>query len=235
MKELQEIVNNKVKSMAEDGTIQGKIEASLQGAIEKAIGSQFETWGNVTKQIEESLKDGLKINVNDIPFDSYNEQMLVMVKTKLGQMFKGAAADRFLAEMDKILAPAPAEISINDFVEQIAGFWKTDDPFYADELDDCATVEIESNDRTVSSFSLSMWKKKESSSYGSSRSNSADIQLYINKDGQIRINHRHNYNPTCFHDHEAYVFKLYAAGTLLTGLDSFDPDECELTLKDSEY
>jgi hypothetical protein len=234
MKELQEIVNNKVKKMVEDGIIQTKIEESLQGAIEKAIGSQFETWGNVTKQIEEALKNGLKINPDDIPFEAYSEQMLVLVKTKLGQMFKGAAADRFLSEMDKVLDPAPKEIPIGKFVEKIVSFWKTDDPWDADDLDDEATVEFDNDNHIASSFSLSMWKQKDSSGY-SSRSRSADIQLYINKDGEIRINHRQHFNPTCFNQEEAYIFKLYAAGTKLTGLDEFDPDECELTLKDSDY
>jgi hypothetical protein len=234
MKELQDIVNNKVKDMVSEGIIQTKIEDSLQGAIEKAIASQFETWGNVTKQIEDALKEGLKINTRDIPFESYNEQMLVLVKTKLGQMFKGAAADRFMSEMEKILSPAPKEIPINEFIEKIVSIWKTDDPWDADELDDEATVEFGDDNHIVSSFSLSMWKKKESSSF-SSRDRSADIQLYISKDGEIRINHRHSFNPTCFSQEEAYIFKLYAAGTKLTGLNNFCLEDCELALKDYDY
>lgn len=228
MQEIQKIVNDKVQSMVDDGSIQGAIEDGVSKAITKAISSQFESYGSITKQIEDAMKDGLAINVKDLPFESYNEQMLVAVKARIGALFQGTASDKFMTEMDKLLAPAPQEIPIKEFVETVAGFWKTDEPWDAGDLDDYATVEIEETD--YGSVSLQMWKQKVSS-YGS-RANIADLRLYISKEGAIRINHGHGYNPTCFHEHEAFIFKLYAAGTIITEIDGFDPDDCNLTLKE---
>ena len=238
MKELQELINAKTKAMSEDGTITALVEKGVERAIESAINDQFRSFGTITKQIEEGFKAGLKIDIDEIDFESYNEQMLVAVKARVGELFKGAASERFMTEMDKILEPAPKEITAQDFVEKVVSFWKTDEPWDADGLDDDATVEWKVSDRASSmkSGSLNMWKQKEQKSYGSlsSRSAPADLQLYI-IDGEIRISHKQHYNPTCFREHEAYVFKLYAAGTKITGLADFDPDVCDLTLKDEDY
>lgn len=234
MKELEKIVNDKVAEMSASGAIQEAIETGVVKAINRAIESQFESFGSITKQIEEAMKSGLQINTNDLPFETYNQQMLVAIKGKLGDMFAGAAAEKFLSEIDKMLEPAPKELSVDSFFEKIAEFWKTDEPWDADDLDERATIEIDRhNDSCIDGISFKMWKKK-SNAYGT-RSRSEDLHLYVSADGRIRISHGQAYNPTCFDAHEAFIFKLYAAGTIITGIDNFDPDDCELTLKECDY
>ncbi len=235
MEGIQEIVNQKVSTMVAEGAIQEAIESGVSNAIEKAIKSQFESYGSITKQIEKALEEGLRINTKNIPFESYNEQMLVAVKSRVGSLFQSQASERFMDEMDKILAAPPKEMTAKELVETIAAMWKTDEPWDASELDDYATVELEEGDGVLrNTYTLKMWKQKESSSSYLSQANSPDIQLYI-IDGSIRISHKQSYNPTCFAEHEALIFKLYAAGTVITGIEDFDADDCDLTLKDEEY
>ena len=136
--------------------------------------------------------------------------------------------------MDKVLAPAPAEMPIRELVETVVNTWKTDEPWDADDLDDEATVELEEPTYPRGGYSLKMWKKKGGDSRFTLRSNSEDIHLYL-IDGKIQINHRQRYNPTCFDEAEALIFKLYAAGTVITGLSDFDPEDCDLTLKEGDY
>ncbi len=229
MEAIQQIVNDQVQAMIDSGAIQKSIETNIEQSINSAIESQFRSYGNLTEQISDGFKEGLKINFADIPFEAYNQQMLVAVKTKLGNLFAAEASEKFMSEMDKLLAPAPPEISIKDLVEKIVEFWKTDD---SDEIDEYAKVEFEEWEYSSrgEDFNLKMWKKEESR-YGSNR---PELHLFINKDG-IRINHDHKYNPTCFSEHDAFIFKLYSAGTKIIDLDSFDPDDCNLTLKGYEY
>lgn len=232
MEAIQEIVNNKVAEMVSDGTIQKLIEDNIDKAISSAISSQFKSYGNVTKQIEKTLDEGLCINRSDLPFESYNAQMLVLLKQKLGGFFKETAAEKFIAEIDNILESAPKEMPVNDFVERIVALWR-DEIYDPDSYDEYATVDI--GEDAKGHMGIKMWqKKKDTCSYRSNDEMPPDLNLFI-IDGKIRINHRQNYNPTCFHSHEAYVFKLYAAGTVLTGLEDFDPDDCDLTLKDYDY
>ena len=229
MKSIQDVVNNKVKTMIEDGTLEKSIETGIENAIKSAIDNQFKSFGNITKAIETCLDEGLKINTKELPFETYNQQMLVAIKTKLGNLFASEASDKFMQEMDKILAPAPKEMPFNEFIETIVGFWKTDEPWDASDLDEYASIELTcKNSGSMVSHSLDMWEQKESS-FGSKHQ--PTLHVYI-INGQIRINHGHGYNPTCFSETDAYVFRLYAAGTTLIGIDDFNKDDCDLMLKD---
>lgn len=231
MQELQEIVNAKVAKLVTEGTIQESIEKGIQNAIESAIDSQFHNYGNITKQLEKGIEEGLKINTSDLPFESYNEQMLVAVKTKIGGMFASEASSKFMAELDKTLAPAPKELSINELVNVITTEWKSDDPWNDDNVDEYATVELEQHKWGSTCHSLKMWKQRNSSSFSTT---SADIEIYIS-DGKIRISHHQRYNPTCFDSAEAFIFKAYAAGTTITGIEDFNEDDCELCLKEFDH
>jgi hypothetical protein len=232
MKSIQEVVGAKVSGMISDGTIEKLIGDSVEKAISSAIKQQFESYGSITKQIELAIKDGLKINTKDLPFEAYNAQMLVAVKQKLGDMFRGQSCERFLDEIDRLLEPAPAEVSIVDFLEKIAGFWKTDEPWDADDLDEYMTVEIEPyrSRGDDGDWNIKIWKKKDR--YSGSRNADIDLFLLGNK---IRISHKQCFNPTSFHDEEAYIFKLYGAGTTITGIANCDPESLDLRLKETEY
>ena len=61
-----------------------------------------------------------------------------------------------------------------------------------------------------------------------------ELSLYIGDDGDIRLSHRFQYNPTALFGDDAIVFRLYSAGTKLTGLSEFDPDNCDLYVGISE-
>lgn len=240
MQDLHKIINDKVQAMVDDKVIQTAVEDGISKAIKTAIAKQFEYFGGITTQIEKALKEGLQVDLKDLPFETYNEQMLVLIKSKLGNMFQGKAAEKFLSEMDKILAPVPKEMPIHEFVETVVGSWKTDEPWDASDLDEYATVEVEPyrNGDKPNDITLKFWKQLERDTYSYSATskkerNRPTMRLFI-LDGKIRINHDHEYNPTCFSETEALVFKMYAAGTVLTGIEDFDPDDCDLTLKE-EY
>lgn len=228
MKEITQIVNEKVQAMITNGDIQLTIEKGIEKAIKNAIDNQFQNYGHITKQISKAIEEGLNINISNIPFESYNEQMLVAVKGHLGALFQEVASEKFITEMDKLLAPAPKEMSIEQFIETIVGFWKTDDFQDIDDLDDYATIEIDKDGRDH--YSLKMWKQKNPLA-AVTYTNRAELHLFF-INNKICINHRHSYNPTCFSSHEAFVFKLYAAGTIITGMDDFDKNNCDLILKD---
>ncbi len=232
MKELQAIMNAKILEMAEAGTIQKSIEDKVEAAIESAINDQFKSYGDVTKQISDLLTKKLKIDADNFDIPTYNEVLGKAVNQKVNEFFETKAASRMMQTMDELFAPLPEEMTLTTFVETICKHWKTDEPWDADDLDDYATVELE--EREYGGYHLKMWKQKESTtSYSSSRSNPEDIHLYLSKEGEIRL--RHTWNPTTLHNEDSFIVKAYASNVTLTGLADFDADDCELTLKDSEY
>ena len=230
MTDVQEIANSKIAEMVASGTIKEVIEKSVEGAITKAIQNEFESYGSITKQIKKAIEEGLQLNLKELPFETYNQQMGVAVKQRLGNLFASAASNKFAEEMDKLLEPAPKEINIDEFINEICGFWRSDDWDDRDSRDDYATVELEYRaGRSQKSCTLKIWKQLVDTSYRSRGNNQPTMQLFI-INGKIRINHNYNYNPTCFSETEAYVFKLYAAGTVINGIADFDADDCNCDL-----
>jgi len=234
MKELNQIINDKMAELLTNGVIEKAIEEKLENALQEAIRDQFSYSGAIKKSIETAMKEGLGIDLSNIDFDSYNQQMLTAVKVKVGNMFAGGAVAKFNEDMDELFKVAPKEVSINELVNIVVKHWQKDDYRDNDSFDEYATVELEES--SYGSYSLSIWKKLESSSTSiySSGKNRADVVLFINQEGELRINHRHSYNPTCFDEVETFIFKLYSAGTKITGLDEFDADDCELQILDED-
>lgn len=235
MKAFQEAVNKKIESMIVDGSIEKKIQEEAEKAISNAIKDQFSYSGQINTQIREAVKQGLNINLAEIDFETYNQQMLVAINTQLGNLFHGQAYEHFKSQIEGTLKPAPKEMSMGALLEKIASIWRTDDPFYDDDMDSEMSVEIVQGERSMSdSWNVKIWKQKETSGlYSSSRTNSPDIEVYIDDD-RIRINHRMYYNPTTFNEAATLIFKLYAAGTKITGIEECNPDMLELYLKEWE-
>lgn len=222
MNSIQEIVNAKVAEMVSSGVIQQKIESSIQEAIESAIASQFRSFGNVTKQLEKLFDEELKINSKNIDFDSYNQVMLSAVKMKLNEYFAAESSSKFMKQLDELFQPAPKEMDIHDLVQQVVNFWKSDNESYYD-WSEHAEVEIKDGGTAAGGISLKLWINDT----GRYSSKAKELELYI-RDGEIRINHNMNYNPTCMFGADALIFRLYAAGTKITGIESFD--ECNVNL-----
>jgi hypothetical protein len=229
MKELKELISKKVEACLATGIIEKTIEKNIEQAIEKnieqavekAIASQFDEYeGGIRKQLNELFAEKLRIDIDEIPIRIYNEQMLVAVKRHLSNMFEDRAAARFNEEIEKFLAPAPEDIDIHDFINEVVEKFRE----YR-QADDAEEVTIKLGPAgVVDGYRLELVRGRDQHVY------KGELSLYITLDGHIRISHRHNYSPYTFCPAEAYVFKLYAAGSRITGIDSFDASNCDLSL-----
>jgi DNA mismatch repair ATPase MutS len=228
MERIQDIVNAKVRQMVDGGIIKQAIEDGVEKAVCSAVADQFKSYGDIAKTVKAAIKEGLRFDKNEVPFETYNQQMLVAIKQRLGIAFADAAAGKFLEEIDNILEPAPREITLKNFAEKMAELWKESLSYY-DKYHDDLVVNFKDEDSLSEKNSLCSIKF--TATTGHRFDNNDEIKLFL-IDGKIRINHKHKYNPTCFSAHEAYVFKLYAAGTIITDIESFDPGDCDLTLRD---
>lgn len=237
MKELQAIINAKVKAMSDDGTIEHAIEESIEKTVKETIKRELESYGSISQVIRDTIKEGLVLDLKAIDFESYNQQMLVAIKQHFGTFFADLASEKFLSGLENLLTPAPKEISIQELCETIVKGWRKEVDWDSD-VDENATVTIDVWEHSSSGddYKVRLFKKEENG-YGSRRLASMDaaFDLFINVDSGIRISHRQSYNPTCFSADEALIFKLYAAGTKITGLADADPDNWNLELKGEEY
>jgi len=229
MKEIQDIVNAQVLKMTESGEIQAAVEKGVKDSINKAINEQFGSWGGITKQLESAFKENLLLDNRNLDIPSLNAVMTEVVNTNINEFYKGQAAEKLHTLMKEKLAPLPNTMKLSEFVDLICKEYKVEDYDSFDEVDYYATIEFSKSN--YSWFDLKVWKKKENS-YG--RDNGADLQLTISKDGKLQGRHGST-NPYYLFDVDALVFKAYSQGVIFTDFEDFNEDDCDLSLKDSEY
>lgn len=235
MKELQEIINAKVADICSSGAIQDLIETSVESAVTKALKEQFDSYNGIGRQLNKALEDKLKIDVSKIDIPTYNTLISDCVAKKVNEFWESQAASKLLKSMDNIFSPMPEEMSVREFCEKIAIFWKSDDPCNChDDVDDRATVEIEELEYPLGGIALKMWKQKEGDFSYRKQELQPDVHLYIGKDGDIRLSH--TWNPTTLREEEELIVKAYASSMKITELKDADPDDWDLDLKpDFDY
>ncbi len=226
MKTIQDAVNNKLVEMSDSGEIDKIIGDSVEAAVKRSIKSLFENYGELGKQIKEGMEKGLRFNTDNLDFLTYNQQMSVAVNNKLKNIFNQEVADKYMAEIDKVLEPAPKEVSIYEVIETIIGFWREDDDI-TNGYDTHATIELEES--SSGNYFIVLISPNGDKHSGDS------LHLFIHREDGIKISHNMAFNPTCLHPADSYIFRLFAGGTKITGLKEFDEDDIDTSISRYDY
>lgn len=232
MQDINEVVKAKLNEIQQNGVIEKLIGDNVEKAVSKAVEEAFGSYGAITKAISAAIKDGFQLDSSQLDFGSYNAVMLAAIKQKAFSAFSNDARSKFMQDIERVLEPAPASISVHDFVTRIAEIWRDQDD---EDYDQYASVVCKPafDSPALSkdgSKNLMIRNKKSSGGYMSSSNRNAQIDLFIS-DEVIRISHRMIFNPTCLDEVEGYIFKLYAAGTKITGIQDYDPDDHEYEIR----
>lgn len=223
--DLVKLINDKVEEFDSNGKIEKLVAEKTEAMINNILTDIFRPYSKLTESLQKEIEGKLKIDISNIDFPTYNEQMLAGVKGAMSKAFSDNASDRLMKELDELFGPAPKEISITDLVEKVFGFWRDDNH---DEENECMSIKFEEDSVLKGYYGLDLGKSE--CRYNSS----VEVRLWISKDGDIRLNHKHKYNPTCLHSEDGFIYKLYAANTKITGLEEFDPDDIDTSYPNNE-
>lgn len=230
MQDIKDIVNAEVLRMTTSGEIQEAVEKGVRDSINRAIKSQFESYGGITKQLENIFKENMKVDNRHLEIPSLNAVMTEVVNANINEFYKGQAAEKLHALMKEKLAPIPDSMKIGEFVEMICKCWFADEYDSFCDVSDYAIVEFEKTNHGW--FKLEMWKNGKESTFG--RDIKGDLEVTISSNGSIMGRHGSK-NPYYLFDEDALIFKAYAQGVKFTELESFDPYDYDMSLKDSDY
>lgn len=222
MKELNELVQNKLNEMAESGAIEKLVSDQVEKLVANALSDTFRSYSPLSKKLEEAFKTGLDVDFEKIDYASYNQIMLTAVQGHIDNYFGKQMRKDLDEQIETLLSVPPKEISLADLADNIVKLVRDN----LDEEDDyLSSISFEVDER---SYGNSLSVKLDTNG---SEKEICNLYLGSNPVATIRINHRHNhsFNPTCPRGLEgaisAYIFKLYAAKTVITGLADFDPDD----------
>lgn len=232
MKELQEIVSNKVNEMVSSGVIEKAIEDAVDKCITKVLEDQFRSYGELSNQMEEVIKDKLRIDPKSISIPTYEDQMTKVMNNTLNKFITSEAMVRFEQMAADKFGTLPAEMPVADFINKIVEYWRAGDEFDKEDMNEEAEVSIEESQYCSGSFRLKVDSGKTTSRYSHHARVAEEVELYV-VDGKIRCNH--SFDPYKTRDVESFVYRCYAQGVVLTGLSDFDESDCNLVIKEDEY
>ncbi|EJL6784198.1 hypothetical protein HUO05_03590 [Vibrio alginolyticus] len=232
MKELQEIVSNKVNDMVSNGVIEKAIEDAVDKCITKVLEDQFRSYGEFSKQMENIIQSKLRIDPDSISIPTYEDQMAKVMNNTLNKFMTSEAMTRFEKMAADKFGALPTEMPVTDFINTIVENWRSGDDFDKEDMSYEADVQIEPSRYSTNSFRLKIDSGKVSSSYSSFSRVAEEVDLYV-MDGKIRCNH--SFNPYKTRDVESFIYRCYAQGVVLTGLEDFDESECNLIIKEDDY
>lgn len=123
---LEEVVQKKMASMIEDGSIEKKIEEQLEKTINKSIEDIFCSYGDFTKKLKEELQKVVCIN-DDLGLPGYGDLVTKIVRIQLGAHMEKQVADHVAGYIDTLLANYPAEITISELADKFKEYVRDDD------------------------------------------------------------------------------------------------------------
>ncbi|EJG0880642.1 hypothetical protein [Vibrio parahaemolyticus] len=232
MKELQEIVSNKVNDMVSNGVIEKAIEDAVDKCITKVLEDQFRSYGEFSKQMENIIQSKLRIDPDSISIPTYEDQMAKVMNNTLNKFMTSEAMTRFEKMAADKFGVLPTEMPVADFINNIVEYWRDGDDFDKQDMAQEAEVQIEASPYGKSSFALKINSGKVTPRYSSYARAGEEVELYV-IDGKIRCNH--SFDPYKTRDVESFIYRSYAQGVALTGLADFDESECNLTIKEDDY
>ncbi|HCG7649467.1 TPA: hypothetical protein NJ443_003695 [Vibrio parahaemolyticus] len=232
MKELQEIVSNKVNDMVNSGVVEKAIEDAVSKCITKVLEDQFRSYGELSKQMEKVIQDKLRIDPDRISIPTYEDQMIKVMNSTLNKFITSEAMVRFEKMAEDKFGALPTEMPVTDFINNIVEYWRDGDDFDKQDMSEEAEVQLEASPYGKSSFTLKINSGKVTPRYSSYARAEEEVELYI-IDGKIRCNH--SFDPYKTRDVESFIYRCYAQGVVLTGLADFNESDCNLIIKENEW
>jgi len=222
MKELNEIVQNKLNEMANGGELTALINKHVEALVADSVSDIFRSYSPLSKSLKSSLEAGLDVSFDEIDYSSYNAIMLGAVQGHIDKYFGEQVRKDLDEQLVTLLGAPPKEMDIGELADNLVKIVRND----LSDNEDCYTsIVVSSDDKYGKGLKI----------YSESHASHGDkeyVHLFFGEAGDsIRINHNHkqSFNPTGTYSGKdkinAYIFKLYVAKTKITGWDKFDPED----------
>ena len=224
MQELLELVNTRISTMIDDGSIEKMIEERATKTVTEILDDAFRSYGKLRKALEEKIESGIDGSTFNFEIEPYTKVMNDMAQKQISSYLEKEAQAQIEKSISKIFKPIQSEVTLQELVTMIAESFKDDD--YDNDRDDHLSMECSESD--YGWYDLKFWKKKDDSySLSSSRrERSPDVQIHVSKEGEIRWLSdggrdygAHKYGV------EALLYRMTIKGTKITDVRNCDGDD----------
>jgi len=206
MEDMKQAVAAAFANVVASGAIEQAIEKQIGETINSAIKDHLRSYSDFGKAISEQVQQAIGVRLDRLDLPSYNDLILKIVRAQIEGAMHGEAAKQIEANLTELLKQAPAEITIDQLIEQFIEAYKEDR-----EGQDF-TLRI---DREYGSTTICLAKEERASKYD------CDFRITADKDGEIYhlAFGRHDVDKQLFvgrfYGFERTIFQLYAAKSKL--------------------
>ena len=122
--DLSKSVEEKLQSMISTGKLDEIISGQIEGMIQNVVRDVFSSYGDVSKQFKEIVKERIKIDFDRINFGEYNHNMSTIIKKMVESELTRLGTEKFKEALDTMLTdniPKNMKLSelMNKFKEHI--------------------------------------------------------------------------------------------------------------------
>lgn len=115
MNELKQAVSTAFEKIVASGAIEQAIEKQLTETIGSIVKDQLRSYSDIGKAIEAQVKESLQIGKMDLP--SYADLIGKIVRRQVEVGMQNEATRQLEQNIGELLAPAPAEITLDQLIE----------------------------------------------------------------------------------------------------------------------
>ena len=138
MKELHQVVSEKLTEMITSGAVEEIIAKNLTKTIEESVKEALRSYGNFGKVVSKKIEEAIMMSAPDINLPLYNTLIAEHINATFSRVMNETALSQFDAMIADILKPVPKESKFSTVMDLIRDCWGGESEH--------GSVEIESNE-----------------------------------------------------------------------------------------
>lgn len=116
---VDEIVNSKVKTMIDSGSIAEMIESKIESVISNVVNSELREYSDFGKNLKEYVNKSLQVNFDELGFEGYHENLLRVIGKVYANSMESVHLDKVKKVTEELLANPPEIVKFSELIEAV--------------------------------------------------------------------------------------------------------------------
>ena len=231
MKDLSKAINDAVEEMSNDGTIQKIINEAATGMIKDAVKSAFNYNSPLKKKVEAAIQESIQIDLKQVDFSKHNTAMIHSISESFkNEMLVGQVTEMKSKIASFFKAPEKTNYTVTEFTDELCRQIRSS---CVNDYEEDTTVHV-SVEKGICGYEYKL--NIGDRFHGDSERVHIVIRENNGRDcaGKIFIVHSPSIELGCGGGIEGWIYGLYSHGVTIVDCESFDIDDCDLTVWDDE-
>ncbi len=113
---VDQIVNSKVKSMIDSGSIAEMIESKIESVVASVVEDELRSYSDFGKNLKEYINKSVQVNFDQLGFEGYNETLLKVISKVYKKSIESEHLDKVKAITEEMLANPPELVTFSSLI-----------------------------------------------------------------------------------------------------------------------